>query len=377
MQKIRKKINLLVISPRLCAGGEERDIVDLLKTIDRSRFELSLCLFDDKGEFRKELPSDLVCYDLRKKNRWDVLALSYRLSKVIDRVKPDVVLSSLWYATFIVSLARPLTRHRFKLVAREPHNHKQDCSGNDLKNYARRFCMDFGHKRSDRVIAVSRGAAEDIARSYGLEPEKVTFIYSSVDAVKVARLATDGASSRVNNRIVTLGRLVHRKGFDTLIRSFGIVKQAVRDAELLIIGEGPERTDLERLVKSEGLEGAVRITGFLENPYGEIASSGVFVCSSEWEGFGKVIIEAMICRTPVVSTRCNFGPEEIITDGIDGLLVPVGDVAAMAQAIVRLLNDERLRRGLCEGGLRRAGDFCIEKNALEHERIFREAGTAS
>ena len=103
--------------------------------------------------------------------------------------------------------------------------------------------------------------------------------------------------------------------------------------------------------------------------------SKIFVLSSYWEGFGNVIIEAMACGVPVISTRCPSGPDEIITDGENGLLVPVGDVDALAEAILKLLKDEPLRKRLAEAGRRRAEDFRVEKMVAEYERVFEEVAS--
>lgn len=362
---------ILIVSQKFVAGGEERDMVDLIKNFDRSRWKACLCVFESTGDFMKEVPKDVELFDLGKRSRWDAPAIALRLSGIINRVKPDIILTSLWYSTAITTVARLFCRHKFKIAAREPHNSKQDRAALNLRDFASRFSIDFCHRRADVVIAVSKGAALDIQRSYGLKAGKARFIYSSVDIAKIKRMAGERLRFK-KNRIVTLGRLVHRKGFDSLIRSFAKVKSEVKDAELVIIGKGEERYNLERIVKELGLRDSVKIAGFLENPYSIIAASDAFVCSSLWEGFGKVIIEAMVCGAPVISTRCNFGPEEILTDGVDGLLVPVGDDAAMAEAMLKLLANEDIRNRIGKAGEKRAEDFSVEKNVSEHEIIFTE-----
>ena len=113
--------------------------------------------------------------------------------------------------------------------------------------------------------------------------------------------------------------------------------------------------------------------GFQGNPYKYIAKATFLVLSSLWESFSIVIIEAMACGVPVISTRCPNGPEEIITAGVNGLLGPAGDVDALAGAMLRLLKDKPLSRRLAEAGRKRAEDFRIEKMVAEYERVFKEA----
>jgi glycosyltransferase involved in cell wall biosynthesis len=141
--------------------------------------------------------------------------------------------------------------------------------------------------------------------------------------------------------VLGVGRLRHQKNFPALIDAFAAVKR-VRDARLVILGEGPERAALESRVRAHGLEHSVALPGFVDNPYACMARAAVFVLSSAWEGLPTVLIESLAVGTPVVSTDCESGPREILRDGALGALVPVGDVHALARAITRVLAGERV-----------------------------------
>jgi glycosyltransferase involved in cell wall biosynthesis len=132
--------------------------------------------------------------------------------------------------------------------------------------------------------------------------------------------------------ILGVGRLSPQKGFATLIRAFSQVRQT-RLARLLILGEGRERPMLEALVRELGLEQDVKLPGFTTNPYPYMSQASLFVLSSRWEGLPGVLIEALYCGTPVISTDCPSGPREILKGGLYGQLVPVDDVGALAPAI--------------------------------------------
>jgi glycosyltransferase involved in cell wall biosynthesis len=106
---------------------------------------------------------------------------------------------------------------------------------------------------------------------------------------------------------------------------------------LVICGDGPERSHLERKAAGLGITSSVRFAGYTSDPISEMAKADVTVLSSEYEGFGNVLVESMACGTPVVSTACPFGPSEILQDGEYGRLVPVGDAAALAEAILQTL----------------------------------------
>jgi glycosyltransferase involved in cell wall biosynthesis len=170
---------------------------------------------------------------------------------------------------------------------------------------------------------------------------------------------------------VAAGRLVPQKGFDLLIRAFAVAA-AARPLSLVILGDGPERTALVELTRECGVEQRVLFPGFVGNPWSYFARSAAFVCSSRWEGFGNVIIEAMACGVPVVATDCDFGPREVIRQSQSGLLVPVEDVDSLSRSIASVLDDRDLARQLAEGARRRAQDFDVANMTRAYERLFRE-----
>jgi glycosyltransferase involved in cell wall biosynthesis len=136
-----------------------------------------------------------------------------------------------------------------------------------------------------------------------------------------------------------VGRLQQQKDYPTLLHAFAQVRQT-RPVHLLILGEGKERAQLEELIKKLGLEDDVSMPGFVMNPYAYMARASMFVLSSRWEGLPTVLIEALCCGTPVVSTDCPSGPREILKDGQYGQLVPVGEANALAQAIASTLDSK-------------------------------------
>lgn len=138
------------------------------------------------------------------------------------------------------------------------------------------------------------------------------------------------------------------------------------------MGEGEDRGRLEYLIKELKLENDVSLLGFVENPYAYMQRSDVFVLSSRWEGFGNVLVEAMACGCPVVSTNCPSGPAEILGNGEYGILVPVEDVEKMAKSIIKILTNKELREELSNKALKRAKEFHVEKAVEKYLQIFSE-----
>ena len=140
--------------------------------------------------------------------------------------------------------------------------------------------------------------------------------------------------------IIAMGRLTKVKDFSTLIKAFYLVRKKL-DARLIIIGEGELRYELEMLISKHNLQEDILLPGFLKNPFVLIQKANLFVLSSIWEGFPNVLVEAMTCGTPVISTDCNSGPSEILEHGKWGRLVPVGNISLLAKSIIDTLAEIR------------------------------------
>jgi glycosyltransferase involved in cell wall biosynthesis len=242
--------------------------------------------------------------------------------------------------------------------------------GNLYRQLAPRI-IKLSYRHADIVAGCSSAVADDIAELSGLPRERVHVIYNPTDPEIEAKAQEPIEHPWFNNSkipvILCVSRLDPQKDLPTLIRAFSIVRKE-RPAKLAILGEGSERAKLEALVKELGLEGDVRMPGFVDNPFKFMKRATVFALSSRFEGFGMVIAEALAVGTPVVSTDCPSGPAEILGGGKWGKLVPVGDHEKLAEAILETIENPPDREKLEERGR----DFSLDRIGQQYLQLITE-----
>ena len=234
------------------------------------------------------------------------------------------------------------------------------------------------YRRAGAVVAVSRGVAADLMSRTGLSADAITVIYNAVVTPELAERAREPLdhpwyAPGEPPVILGVGRLGRAKDFPTLVRALARVRQE-RAARLLILGEAASasraakrKAELFDLATELGIERHIRLQGFVDNPFPYMRQSAVFALSSLYEGFGNVLVEAMACGCPVVSTDCPSGPAEILEQGRYGPLVPVGDHRALGQAILGILATPPDANLL----VRRASQFSVSQAVDQYEALLK------
>ncbi|MXR50993.1 glycosyltransferase [Halovenus sp. WSH3] len=364
--------SITVFLPGLHGGGAEKMMLDLSSEFVDRGLDVDLVVASREGKFLDKVPEkvDLIDLDAPEPPGYGLLgALPGLISHLRDRC-PDAVLSALNRANIVAVLATRLSQVDARVVVSE-RNHLSTYLDHAMRReqLALPRLIRAVYPYADDVVAISEGVADDLAETAGLDRESITVVYNPAMTPEIRGMYDEpveypwfGDDLPV---IIGVGSLTEQKDFPTLLRAVAHLREE-RPCRLVICGEGEKRPELEALVEELGLDDIVDLPGFVDNPYAMMNQADVFALSSKWEGFGNVIVEALGCGCPVVSTDCPSGPAEILSGGKHGELVPVGDPRALASGIAAQLDDPPNARELQE----RADDFAVDTIAREYLTVL-------
>ena len=303
---------------------------------------------------------------LMPKSHW-ILGAIPGLAHYLICERPQVMISAMDYPNIAAILARDVSQVSTKLIVTvhialsvKVANNQQKRRIRAYPKVARRF-----YPKSDAIVAVSKGVAKDLAKVINLPLNRITTIYNPVITPEIKDHAMEYACDWFYPGsppvILAVGKLKPAKDFPTLLRAFARVREMMK-ARLIILGEGEQRVKLLKQAQDLGISDDLYMPGFVKNPFSYMAKASVFVLSSAWEGLPTVLIEALACGCPVVSTNCPSGPAEILENGRFGTLVPVGDYAALAEAIFHCIKNPPDQNIL----MARGREFSIEHATEEY-----------
>lgn len=333
---------IAIFMPSLFGAGGQRSMLNLAHGIAESGYAVDLVLAQAKGAFLAEVRKPVQIVDLKASRAITSLPA---LVNYLRRERPSAMLSVFGYLNIIALWGCRLAGARTRLFVNEQNTVSLEAgnASNWRSRMTPRLIRRF-YPWANGIVAVSQGVRDDLSQLTDIPGERITVIYNpsvvrdEVREKSRAPLDHPWFGPGQPPVLIAVGRLQIQKDYPTLIRAFARVRQT-RMARLVILGEGPKRSMLESLVEDLGMEQDVSLPGFVINPYAYLAQASLFVLSSRWEGLPTVLIEALCCGTPVVSTDCPSGPREILKDGQYGRLVPVGDADALASAIETSLEE--------------------------------------
>lgn len=356
MTKTQQSIALYLPSVR--GGGMERVFLHLAHGFLDAGYKVDLVINSLVGEHLDKIDPRVQVFNLKTTS---FLCTVRSLARYLRENNPHFILSGSPRPNANNIIARWLANYRGQTFISEHSTIMDIDSRFSVIDYLKIRISFLLYPFSSKIITVSDEIANDLVKEYHISPKKITRIYNPIDLIEISKLSGDTPNhdwfhNKDRPIIVNIGRLVPDKDHPTLIRAFALLIQRI-PARLLILGEGPERSNLIDLINKLGVSEYVELAGFQSNVFSFLKHSDLFVLSSKHEGFGLVIAEALACGTPVVSTNCKSGPAEILENGVYGCLTPVGSVIDLANAMESvILNGKRNIEGL-----NRAKDFSLEK----------------
>jgi glycosyltransferase involved in cell wall biosynthesis len=372
--------HIALFMPGLGGGGVERVMFNLARVCMERGYRVDLLVCRNEGSFQKQIPPQLNVIALRSFPDWWARLLilvadpkgvktwlqsiflpfqgfeQFRcfpdLLRYLRRERPAALLSAMTKPNFMAVWARQLVGAPKRVVVSEHNTFSRILDSPSKKNRLRRRrllppMVKHVYSGADTIVAVSNGVATDLTLTTGILRERITTIYNPIVTPQLvgqaaAPLDHPWLQPGAPPLVLGVGRLHEQKDFPTLLKAFARVR-AKQAAHLMILGEADAKhatfqSELMTLAAQLGIVPDVALLGFVANPFAYLARADLFVLSSAWEGLPSVLIEALACGCPVVSTDCPSGPREILENGKYGPLVPVGDDVALAEAMLSVLH---------------------------------------
>jgi glycosyltransferase involved in cell wall biosynthesis len=335
------------VIPDLGGGGAERVALTLVAGLVERGHSVDLVVMQGDGPLRPLVPAGVRVIELGARRLRDALRplLSY-----LRRERPVAIQVSMWPLTAIALVAaRIALPPRARVVVSDHAPLSRHYAGQSRTLGLLKLSMRLLYPLASARIAVSEGVADDLAHISGLERRDFEVIYSPVPAPTPDAAADHVAEKQWGgavHRILAVGNFKVEKNYRLLLDAVALLYPEL-DWRLVILGDGPLRGALESQIAALGVEGRVALAGFVSEPAPFFRAANLFVLSSDFEGYGVVLIEALHAGLPIVSTDCESGPREILHDGEFGTLVPCGDsralVSAIHQALEQPVDAERQR----------------------------------
>jgi glycosyltransferase involved in cell wall biosynthesis len=375
------KIRLLCCIHDFRGRGAEKVLSTLLNRFDRGKYDLGVFVFHDT--FAVDLPNDVEVLSAHivpdppsagfvtkiKGNIRKVIAMG----KVIRRYSPDVALSVSGTNITLV-IAACLFKRTLKVILSE--HTMPSLFSRESRYRLGRFLTDrlisLTYPRADKIVVPSKGVLDDLVEHYRIASNKITVIPNPLDLDLIRRADDAGSGFAFPDdgrfRIGFVGGLSREKNVACLLKAFAKLREEGKPVRLFLVGDGDEKNDLKHLAERLSIAGELSFLGYQKNPYAVLKKFDVLVVPSFFETFSYVMLEAMACGVPVISTKWR-GSEDLYTDGGNCLLVPIDAPAEMALAIEKVMTREDLRRDLIRHGRELADNFDAGKIAGKYDRM--------
>jgi len=359
--------SISIVTPSFEPGGAERVAVNLADHYSGEGMKVKLIAFKGIGPYLSQVPEGVEIIDLGlSSSRWGF----FKLLRTLREHRTDLLISVLRKTNTLVGLTSYFfdipTMIFCEATTLDAVNRSSFLSRSFYRNLMR-----VTYRQADRVITGSTDTKDHLLQYRIVDGKKIAVLGNpvlpdNVDIMSLEEIVHPWLSDRAFRTILSVGRLHWLKNHRMLISAFAEVREKMDNARLIILGEGKEKKWLMEFARSKKIEDSIDFPGFQDNPYPFYKNADVFVLTSNWEGFGNVLVEAMACKVPVISTNCPGGPREILQGGRYGTLVEMDDVSGLRDAILRVFTQPDQQQ--VEDARNRAMEYTIENIAQNYIR---------
>ena len=392
---------IVISSGDLTMGGLQKVLVEYLKLIDKNKYRIVLLIANDYGKknlFLEEIPKNVEIQFVRPYNLVSKIAELSKNRKILNRlllkryryrskrVFKSIFLeklSKLGKIDLIIDFDGGLKSILDNLKAEKKiiwihssiRKHKQD-NKSKISRYGEEL------KKYDKIIAICKEMNEEIKELYPFLSSEIEYIYNPLDCNNIIEQGNENIEKMTSyekelierDYFLAVSRLdTDQKDFETLIEGYSILKNKGIKEKLYIIGEGNGRVKIEKMIEEKNLGEDVILLGEKKNPYVWIKHSKLFIHSSKYEGFGVVLLEALMMDKFIVSSNCPTGPTEILTNPKAGELFNVGDANQLAEKVLKILYDKDYQKELLKNIQLKKKEFELSEIAEKFHKIIEES----
>ena len=375
---------ILFVIESLSGGGAEKILVDLIRNLDKSKYDITVLAISEEGVYTEEVKK--ICRYQRILPRYSQIEsligkIFYNIKYKMIYLLPTRLISSLYIKEkFDIEVAF-VEGFATKFVSASPYKNKKLAWVHvdfETRHWSTQI---FGslekekkaYDKFSRILCVSKKVSDSFRDIFGMS-EKVSVQYNPLDTNTVEQKAEEKlAMTHKVFRFITVGRLVEQKGYDRLVEVANKLRREDYKFEVIILGEGTDRKYLEEKIKEYNLESYICLLGFQRNPYKYMRESDMFLCTSRAEGFSTVATEALVLGLPILTTDCA-GMKELFGTYECGIITPNNE-EGIYLGMKRVLSDTNAIKRLKKDIAKRAHEFDIRKRILEIEELFDEKDT--
>lgn len=363
-----KKICFFV--PRIVTGGLVQVMLTLAEAFADKGYSIDLATIHQSwpNDLKHLIPKNTNLIHLTASRPTTAI---WPLVKHLKKSKPDVLISAGAAANYLAMLAKILAFSSTKTILTEHSQPSVDIfKSKKLIDKVIPFFMRRLYPRADFIVAVSHSVARDLSTFIRYPLEKIYVIYnpivnSKLTELSFAKLDHPWFKEKQYPIVLFVGRFSDVKNIPLLVNAFSLVRKSY-ECKLVLVGDGPERENLQSLVRDLALSKDTLLINYCPNPYPYMRHSNVLVLTSKWEGLGNVLIEAMACGTPVIATDNLESAREILDNGKFGVLTPNNNVKILADNIVKAIQYEAAPKNIKE----RANIFSVDTSVDQYLRLF-------